>query len=234
MQKKDFGRFVLCSVTGIVINQLLFIKGLSLTFSIHAALLMLTSPILITVIAALVLKEKITRNKLFGLFLGITGATILISARTHSNNATDVLIGDTLIIINAVSYTIYFILVKPLMKSYKPADVIRIIFTIGFFIALPFCWGEFQETRWELFKTSEWIVLGLVVIGGTFLAYLFNIYGIKKLGASIAGAYIYSQPAFGSIIAVLFLKENIEVYKIIAAVFIFSGVYLANRKPGIN
>ena len=234
IQRKDIPRFVMCSVTGIVINQLLFIKGLSLTFSIHAALLMLITPILITVIAAWVLKEKINQNKLIGLFLGIAGASILIGARSYSNTATDVLLGDTLIIINAVSYTVYFILVKPLMAYYKPTDVIRIIFTIGLILAFPFCWSEFQETKWELFSSTEWIVLGLVVIGGTFLAYLCNIYGIKKLGASIAGAYIYSQPAFGTIIAVIFLKEKIELYKIIAAVFIFTGVYLANKKTSVE
>ncbi len=230
INKNDIPRFILCSITGIVINQLLFVKGLSLTFSIHAALLMLITPILITVIAAWVLKEKLTVNKIIGLFLGITGATILISSRTYSHTATNVLLGDAFIIINAISYTVYFILVKPLMITYRPIDVIRIIFTIGLFLALPFCWSEFKETKWEWFGVTEWILLGLVVIGGTFLAYLFNIYGIKKLGASIAGAYIYSQPAFGTIIAVLFLKENIELYKIIAAVCIFSGVYLANRK----
>lgn len=230
IRKKDIPRFILCAVTGIVINQLLFVKGLSLTFSIHAALLMLITPILITVFAAWLLKEKLTSNKIIGLFFGIAGASILIGSRHHSNSASDVLLGDTLIIINAISYTFYFILVKPLMTNYKPVDVIRIIFSIGFFVALPFCWSEYKETKWELFGATEWMVLGLIVIGGTFLAYLFNIYGIKKLGASVAGAYIYSQPALGTLIAVLFLNEKIELYKILAAVFIFSGVYLANKK----
>lgn len=229
INKKDLPRFILCAITGIVINQLLFIKGLSLTFSIHAALLMLTTPILITVLASWVLKEKLTKNKLIGLLLGITGASILISMRTQSNFAENVLLGDILIIINAIAYTIYFILVKPLMASYKPIDVIRIVFTIGLVLAFPFCWTEFKETKWELFRFTEWLNLGLVVVGGTFLAYLFNIYGIKKLGASVAGAYIYSQPAFGTIIAVLFLKESLELYKVVAAAFIFTGVYLANK-----
>ncbi len=65
---------------------------------------------------------------------------------------------------------------------------------------------------------------------GTFLAYLFNVYGIKTLGASIAGAYIYSQPVFAVTIATLFLKEDFEPYKIIAAALIFAGVYFANKQ----
>jgi drug/metabolite transporter (DMT)-like permease len=68
------------------------------------------------------------------------------------------------------------------------------------------------------------------VITGTFLAYLFNIYGIKILGASIAGAYIYTQPFFATIIAMVFLKESLELYKILAALLIFTGVYLSNKQ----
>lgn len=71
----------------------------------------------------------------------------------------------------------------------------------------------------------------MIVIPGTFLAYIFNAYGIKKLSASTAGTYIYSQPVFAVLIATIFLNETLELYKIIAGVVIFSGVYLAN-KPG--
>ena len=229
IDRKDFGRFVLCSITGIVINQLLFIKGLSFTYPIHASLLMLITPILITLIASWLLKEKINSYKITGLIFGISGAAVLILARVQAANAKEVMLGDILIIINAISYTFYFILVKPLMKAYNPITVIRMIFTIGVFVAFPFCWTEFSQTPWHLYGSIELTMLGLIVIGGTFLAYLFNVYGIKILGASVAGSYIYSQPVFATIIAVIFLGDELELYKIIAAVFIFSGVYLANK-----
>ena len=229
IKKKDLPRFFLCALTGIAINQLLFIKGLSLTYSIHASLLMLTTPILITFIAAWLLKEKINLFKVAGLILGIAGAVILIAARGQSANASSVLWGDILILINAVSYTIYFILVKPLMQHYQPIVVIRMIFTMGFFMILPFCWNEFREIPWQSYALKEYAILSLIVIGGTFLAYLLNVYGIKMLGASVAGSYIYSQPVFATVIAVIFLGEALELYKIIAALFIFAGVYMANK-----
>lgn len=228
--RKDYLRFFLCALTGIAINQLLFIKGLSLTYPIHASLLMLTTPILITIIAAWLLKERLNVFKLAGLTLGIAGATVLIMARGTSGNANDVLWGDILVVINAVSYTIYFILVRPMMQQYNPIVVIRMLFTIGFFMVLPFCWNEFSVTEWHVYSLKEWMVLSLIVIGGTFLAYLFNVYGIKILGASVAGSYIYSQPVFASIIAMIFFGERLELYKIIAAVFIFTGVYLVSKK----
>lgn len=229
ISKKDIGRLFLCALTGVAINQMLFIKGLSLTYSIHASLLMLTTPILITFIAAWVLKERLNNYKIAGLALGITGAVVLITSRDNTGNGTQVLFGDLLIILNAISYTIYFILVKPLMKDYHPITVIRLIFTMGFFMILPFCWQEFTEIPWQHYSATSFALLASIVFGGTFLAYLFNVYGIKQLGASMAGTYIYSQPVFAAAIAIIFLNEELSLYKIIAAILIFTGVYLANK-----
>ena len=230
IKKEHYSRFILCSILGISFNQLLFIKGLSLTYSIHASLLILTTPILITFIAAWILKEKLTTNKIIGLILGVSGAMVLILAKEKTGNPNDVLLGDILILLNAISYTFYFVMVKPLIQEYNPIMVLRIIFTIGLVMMLPFCWGQVSEIAWLTYGTKEILMLGSITILGTFCAYLFNIYGIKILGASTAGSYIYSQPFFAAAIAIIFLGETVETYKIVAAVLIFAGVYLANKK----
>jgi drug/metabolite transporter (DMT)-like permease len=226
----DLPRFALCALTGIAINQMLFLKGLSLTYSIHAVLLMLTTPILITIIAAWMLKEHINIFKIIGLGLGIGGAVLLITSGKNSGEGNNMMLGDMLILINAISYTFYFILVKPLMLKYNPVQVIRLIFSFGFFMVLPFGWNEFAAINWSSFGKIEYTCLVLIVIGGTFLAYLFNVYGIKILGASVAGTYIYSQPVFAAIIAIVFLRERLDLYKVIAAILIFAGVYLCTKK----
>ncbi len=230
IQRKDWTKFLMCAVAGIAINQLAFIKGLSLTYSIHASLLLLITPILITFIAAWILKERLNNNKLIGLALGIGGALVLILAKDRSGNPGDVLIGDLLIILNAVSYTFYFVLVKPLMLEYNPITVLRNVFTIGFFIILPFCWNEFSQINWVNYSSKEYFTLGMIAIPGTFCAYLFNIYGIKNLGAAISGNYIYTQPLFAAALAIGFLGEALSTYKILAGLLIFTGVFLANKQ----
>jgi drug/metabolite transporter (DMT)-like permease len=230
IEKADRLRLFLCAVSGIAINQLFFIKGLSLTYPIHAALLLLITPILIVFIAAWILKERLGFFKLAGLALGICGALVLVLSKDSSGNASNVLLGDLFIIINAISYTIYFIIVKPLMLKYNAVVILRWIFTIGLFLVLPFGWIEFTEIPWQQYGAIDFTSMALIVISGTFLAYLFNLYGIKKLGASVAGFYIYTQPVFAALIAMLFLHEDLALYKIIAAVLIFSGVYLANKQ----
>lgn len=230
IHRRDVGRFILCAITGVVINQSLFIKGLSMTLSIHAALLILVTPIFITMVAAWIGTETLTVSKIAGLLAGISGAVILAVDRQHGGRGQDVLLGDIFIIINAISYAIYFALVKPLMKDYNPVHVIRWVFTIGFVMMLPIGWSEFYDIQWSTFSATDYAAVGFIVLGATFFAYLFNLYGINHLGSGITGTYIYTQPFFASLIAVWFLGEVFTQNKILAAVLIGSGVLLVSKK----
>lgn len=227
---KDIPGFLLCAVMAIALNQMLFIKGLAFTLPIHAALLTLITPILITIIAARLLRESITWEKSLGLLLGALGALLLIGKKEVSSPGENLLLGDIMVILSSIAYTFYFILVKPLMRKYSPVQVIRWLFTFGFFMIVPFCFKEFSGIRWQVFTFEDWFLLFLIVVPGTFLAYIFNVYGIQKLSASMAGVYIYSQPVFAVIIAMIFLKEELSPSKILAAIFIFTGVFLSNKK----
>ena len=228
IDKKDIPRFVACALTGVAINQMLFIKGLTLTSTIHAALLMLSTPMLITLFALLWLRESFTFSKGIGLSLGVAGALLLILSKDASGISS--ITGDILILINAISYAIYFILAKPLMTRYPPLHVIRWVFTFGFLLILPFSWSDVQRINWEQALFSQIMALAALVFFGTFLTYSFTTYGLKHLGAGITGSYIYTQPVFAAIIAALFLQEQFSIEKVVAASLIFSGVYLVSRK----
>jgi len=234
IERKDLKRFLLCALTGVTINQLLFIKGLTLSTPIHGALLILATPVFILILSLIIRTESASFEKVFGLILAILGAGVLILARGESAIGENILLGDILITINAISYAVYFLIAKPLMMKYGPLFVIRWVFSFGLPMMLPFCWNDFMQTRWESFTFSGWSALSLVVIGATFLAYLFIGYGLHQLSASVTGAYIYTQPVFSAIIAILFLKEEPALYKLIAAVLIFGGVYMINRKKVIS
>ena len=233
IERKDWGRFVLCALTGIAVNQMLFIKGLTMTSTVHASLLSLVTPIVVTLFALWVLKERFTIYKAAGLSLGIGGSTVFILQRESSHQATDYLLGDLLIVLNAISYSLYFILVKPLMERYSPLHVIRWVFTLGFLMMLPFCWGQTADIQWQELTWLQLAALLYIGIAGTFLAYYFNIYGIGKLGVSITGTYIYTQPVFAVAIAIFALGERVTWQKLLAAVLIFAGVFLVNKKGKI-
>ena len=230
IKKQHWPRFFWCAITGIAINQMLFIKGLTLTSTVHASLLMLATPLLISIFAFIVLHEPLTLFKIVGLVLGISGAVLLIAGKENSAHAPNYLLGDLLILLNAISYAVYFILVKPLMHVYSAQQVTRWVFTIGLVLMLPIAWSQLPQIQWPLFELKHYLCLASVIITGTFLAYLFTAYGIQHLGAGITGVYIYTQPIFAVLIAALFLGETLSWIKVASAVLIFSGVYLVNRK----
>lgn len=230
MQRKDIGRLALCGLLGVTVNQMLFIKGLTLTTAIHASLLMLCSPILITILAFWILKERVTVLKIAGLSLGVMGSVWLIAGKQSTSQPKDYLLGDIFIVLNGISYAFYFILVKPLMERYTSLQVVRWVFTFGFIMMLPIGWIQFGDIQWQAVGLKYAGVLAFVILAGTFLAYVFNAYGIRILGPGTASAYIYIQLVFAVAIAVLFFDEQLTLQKVIAGVMILAGVYLVSMK----
>lgn len=229
IKKKDLIRIAYCALTAIALNQMLFIKGLEFTSPMHASLLTLLSPLMITLFASWVLREKLTLLKGTGLFLALGGAFFLLRGK-ESYGGDNLVLGDSLIILSTLAYTTYFIIAKPLMETYSPMMVTRMIFTFGLIMILPFCITEVRDFSLISMNAKEWWLLLLICVPGTFLAYVFNLYGIKILNASLAGAYIYTQPLFTGIIAVLFMNEMMTADKLIATVLIFSGLYMVQKK----
>lgn len=229
IDRKDWLVLVLGGLFGVATNQMLFFLGLSKTMPIHASLIMMSTPLLITIVAVVILKEKLGWDKLTGLLLGIGGAILLMSAgKEVTAIASNTVLGDFLVFLNATSYAIYLVIIKRLMNKYRPVIVIRWVFLFGLLMVLPFGYKGFIAVDWSLFSFGDWMAVAFVVICTTFLAYLWNIYALKHLSPSIAGAYIYAQPVFAAIISVIFMGEEITMVKLIATILIFSGVYFVN------
>ncbi len=229
IEKKDFGRIALCALFGVAINQLLFFKGLSITGPINASIIMTTNPVLVLITASVILRERISTNKLVGIGLGITGALLIILSKSSNSFNSTTYLGDLLVFINAASYGVYLVLVKPLMMKYQPLTVIKWVFLIGFTFVLPFGWDEFSQIQWSTMPTHIYAQVAFVVIGTTFIAYLFNTYALKRLSPITVSIYIYSQPLLASFIALLLQKDELTAQKVLAAVLIFLGVYLVSK-----
>lgn len=231
IRKKDFSLLLLCAATGIVMNQTFTMRGMALTSPVHASLLILTTPITITILAAWILKEKFTVLKTCGLLLGIAGGVTLIfsrdlSAQAGSSQAT----GDLFVIAGAVSYSIYVIAVKPLMARYNANHILQWVFLFAAFFSIPAGIGDLGNAPFSTFDGVSWFSLGYIVLGSTFLAYRFMNYGIDKLGAGVTGSYMYTQPFFAAIASAILLHEPISTPKMAAGLLIMTGVFLTNYK----
>jgi drug/metabolite transporter (DMT)-like permease len=231
---KDIPRMLLCAVFGIAINQLLFFKGLSMSTPIHSAIIVTTNPIAVLIFASLLIKEKITFQKVAGIVLGAVGAITLIVFGKQVSQGTNTFTGDVYICLNSLSYSIFIVIVKPLMTRYHPITVTKWIFIFGMAMVFPFGLNEFTEIQWKALPSSIVVEILYVVIGATFLGYLLNILALKILNASIVSIYIYIQPILAVIIAIGFGKDKLTMVSILASVLIFSGVYLVSRTSALQ
>jgi drug/metabolite transporter (DMT)-like permease len=228
VKKKDFFRLMLCGLFGVAINQLFFFEGLNLTTPINAAIIMTISPVLVIITSAIIIKEKIITRKIIGIFLGVIGACVLILNSGDISFENDFFTGNILVLINATSYAIYLVLVKTLMKKYNPITVMFFVFVFGLIFVLPFGIDEIQKIDLTSFNEEIYLKIGFVVIGTTFIAYMFNAFALKSLNPSVVSVYIYLQPLFASLIAIALNSDSLSLIKILSAIFIFSAVFLVS------
>lgn len=228
IDKADFPRLLFCAFFGTTANVALFIKGLSLTSPINASLIMITVPILVLIFSAIFLKEKLNNWKILGVIIGAVGAALLV-IRTSQTAGEASLLGDLCIFGNALSYSIYLVAVKPIMKKYQPLTVLRLFFTLGMLMLLPLYFPAFLEQSFEGIPFNAWLATGFVIIFATFFTYLLNVFAIKRVQPSVVSIYIYTQPAIASFIAVLSGKYSLQWEHIIASIFIFIGVSLISK-----
>lgn len=249
IDKKDIPRLAVCGLFGVCMNQLLFFHGLNLTSPINASIIMTANPIMVLILASLLIRERVNARKITGVILGAAGAVMLILSGSSELADGGSLLGDTFIFINALSYALYLVLVKPLMNKYKPLTVIFWVFLFGSILVVPFGFQGATTIPWEEMPTDVISGIIYVIIATTFLAYLLNIYALKTVTASVSSSYIYLQPAtamFFAFLAATFFYTTEEGYtdysgdfnwyKLMCTLMIFIGVYLVSRrvKPKIR
>ncbi len=227
----DFSRIFFAAVFGVALNMLAFFKGLSMTSPISASVIMVTSPIIVLSFSSIFLKEKATKRKLAGIFIGMAGAALLIIYGQTIVSNENAGIGNLLILLNASSYALYLILVKNLAKKYNPLTFAKWLYLFGLIMVLPFGFQEFSEVEWTEIPTTGLIKIGYIVVFTTFLSYMFNLFAIRKLKPTTLSIFIYLQPVIASTYALIVGSDSLNSLKILATILIFIGVYLVTRKP---
>lgn len=234
IDKRDYIHFAIAALFGIAINMLMFFKGLEHTTPIHASVISTISPILVLILSAIFLNEKLTFLKILGVLLGFAGAIILTLYGKSLRAEDNVLLGNSLIIINATSFAIYIILVKKLTAKYHPFTFLKWFFLFAFIMVLPFGYSEVMEIDFPSFTPYVIFAVAFVVIGATYVANLLNPLALQHLKASTVSIFIYMQPVVAGIFAIIMGSDQISVVKIIAAGLIFLGVFLVSKRPKVS
>ena len=231
VERKDIIRFFILAICGVAINQTLFLKGLHLTSPIDAAIMMITSPILVLIIASLLIKEEITLLKFAGILIGFSGAAFLVYQNFRGVHKESSFLGDVYIFINAASWGTFLVLVKPMMKKYHTITILKWTFLFGLPLVLPFGITDAVHLGWQDLSLKGIIFAGYIIVFITFVAYLLNTLALKEVSPSVASAYIYLQPLLTALITIyIFRNDALSWEKATAALLIFIGVYLVSME----
>lgn len=232
IEPKDYLRIAGAAFLGMCINMLMFFKGLQLSTPINSGVIVTLTPIIILILSAFFLKEKLTLFKFLGIVLGFTGAIILIlyGNTTQVLNAPNIPLGNTMLLINATSFGAYLVMVKPLTKKYSTITLMKWMFLIGIFYTFPITYSEFSEVSWTTLPFEAIWRMGFVVVGTTFMTYMLNVYALKTLPPTAIGAFTYLQPLITILYAVITGNDILDGVKILACLLVFVGVYLVSKK----
>lgn len=232
IQKGDWLTLFLCALFGVMINQTLFFEGLNRSSPVESALVMTLSPVLVLLFSAKAGLEKRQKTTWAGILLSGGGAAALILHRQEGlvfSQSTG--FGNLLIFINAASFALFLVLVKPLMQKYSPTTVMAWVFTFGMPMTAVLGIPDLAATPLADLPARVWWAVAYVVVGVTFLAYLLNVFALKRVKASLVSAFIYLQPVVAGILQAFAGKLDFSWALAWACLAIFAGLFLVGRAP---
>ena len=225
--KKDLFILLLGGVLGMALNQGCFAYGLSRTAPVDASIITTSGPLFAMIMAAIILKEPITSQKVGGVLVGGIGAIILVYTSTHSSAVNSSWQGNVAVLSAQAFYATYLVITRPLAERYSSITMMKWMFLFAAILIFPF--GIQDVIDAPLFQQQEkepYLALTFVLVGATFIAYMLIPMAQKRIRPTTISMYNNLQPLIASGVAISIGMDHFSITKVIAGVFIFGGVYL--------
>ena len=219
---RDMLKIFFAALFALVFNQGVYIFGLSMTSPIDASIVTTTLPIVTMIVAAIYLKEPVTNKKVLGIFVGAMGAFILIMSSQTTGAGNGSLIGDLLCLLAQISFSIYLTVFKGLSQKYSPITLNKWMFVYA-------SYHDVAAIQWSEISTAALLQAGYVVVGGSFLAYIFIMSAQRLLRPTVVSMYNYMQPIVASTVAIILGLGVFNLEKGIAIALVFLGVYIVTQ-----
>ena len=183
-------------------------------------------PAFIIIIAWIWLKDKINFTQFLGVL--ITFIAVLIVVCSGNFNALvelELNSGDIVMIFACTLYAIYAVGLRKKPKI-SALPLLTFFAYIAFLGSLPGFIYETYSNQLILPGQKGFIILGVIIIFPSFLAQIFFMKGVEKIGPSRSGLYTNLVPVFSSLLAVFFLGEKFQFFHLLSLIMIFTGIYL--------
>jgi drug/metabolite transporter (DMT)-like permease len=217
----------LASLLGVTLNMVLYLEGLARSTPTNAALMMGLIPVFTFAIAASVKQERVYPVRRIGVAIALVGASSRFWAE-RPDLVREHALGNILMAANALCYSGYFVVSRPLLKRYPPLVVIAWVFALSVPFVPMFTHGETFVP--DTATAAHWRALAFILVFPTVVAYLFNIHALSILSASTTAIYIYVQPLITASASALILREELTPGMLISAVLVFVGIWLVVRQ----
>lgn len=235
-QKKDYLTFFLGGAFGLALFFFLFSYGIGKTSPIDASIILTMPPVMVLILSAFVFKEKITVRKMFGIFLALGGALMVILLQGHSGNH-EGMIGNIFVLIAALLYGSYLVFTRDISRRYNPVILLRWFYLFAFVCAFPFCIKSFVGSELVQHPSATPILVMLfIAIFPSAVAYLLLSLAMRSLSSTVVSTYNYAIPIIASVAAILLKQATLRWDEPVATVLVIIGVYFVNfsvkKKPG--
>ncbi len=224
---KDIFKLAGAGIFALVFNQCSYTIGLNMTSPSNSSIMTTSMPIFAMVLSFFILKEPITWKKVIGVLLGCSGAVIIILTSATSGNAkVGNIWGDLLCMSAQLSFALYLALFKPLVQKYSLFTINKWMFTWSTLMIWPFTFGHVASIDFANVPMTTWWESGYVIFFGTYLGYICMMVGQKVLRPTVVSVYNYVQPLVSVTVSVIVGLAVFKGAQAIAAVLVFSGVWL--------
>lgn len=217
--------------TGIAVNNTIIYYGLHHTTAINASLVNSTTPILIYLLSYFFLKERLTKIQLIGTTISLTGVLLIISNGSLNNLISlSFNYGDLIVLSAAISWSIYSLLLRKYATKLPTQSTFLVNIIIGTIMLFPFFIYDLFNPNYTIVwsTTSIMAILYAGIFASIVSIVCWNI-GVVRLGANKAGIYLNLIPVFSTILAVIFLSEELYLFQVFGGLFVVLGVYLSSR-----
>jgi len=229
---QTMARVVLLGLTGILVYNVMFFKGLKIIEASRASLIIATCPAFITMSSAIFLKEKIGLTRAIGIVVSIIGAMVVIS-RGNVNEifGGGISRGELYIFCCVLMWVAYSLIGKTVMKELSPLAAVTYSSVVGAIgLAIP-ALREWLKAETRMLSALDWLSIFYLAVCGTVIGFVWYYEGVRKLGPTKAGLFINFVPIFAVVFAFLLLHEPLTASLLVGTILVVSGVYLTNRTP---
>jgi len=204
--------------------------GIQYTTATRSGWIIAVTPIVMALLAALLLRERIERGLVAGIGVATLGVVLLVSDGRLGDLDWLRSTGDWLVFASAHTWALYTVAVRDLVRERSPLAVTAAVLLPATIVCvLGTAWTSDLATFTRL-PAEALVSLLYLGVAGMAVAHWFWQQGVAAVGAARAGTFLYLEPLSTTALAVPYLGEPCGAFTIAGGALVLAGVWLSQRR----